>query len=162
MEIIDSTLITLGVLTRLKETYTLNWNGLHGFPHWVRVRNNGLKLASLNAADSRIVEWFAFLHDIKRKNDGADWLHGPRASQWIRDTFSEWIDLEPAALDLLCEACAGHTGGSNHPNLTVRTCWDADRLDLYRVGTKPNPKYLCTPEARQPDIIAWAMQNSVL
>jgi uncharacterized protein len=32
----------------------------------------------------------------------------------------------------------------------VQTCWDADRLDLGRVGIIPRPDRLCTEEARDP------------
>jgi uncharacterized protein len=35
---------------------------------------------------------------------------------------------------------------SEHP--TIGTCWDADRLDLGRVGARPDPKYMST-EARK-------------
>jgi len=162
LESIESAIITPDILARLREIYQLNWNGIHGCSHWMRVRTNGLRLAGLNGANPRIIEWFAFLHDIQRENDGADWFHGRRASELIRKTFYQWIDLTAAELDLLCQACAGHTGGIKHKDLTVRTCWDADRLDLYRVGTRPNPKYLCTQEARQKEIIAWAMHNSIV
>jgi uncharacterized protein len=45
-------------------------------------------------------------------------------------------------------------------NITVQTCWDADRLDLGRVGTTPDPRYLCTAAAKQSDIIEWALRRS--
>ena len=61
-------------------------------------------------------------------------------------------------MELLCRACTGHTAGGigEHEDITIRTCWDADRLDLLRAGITPNPKYLCTPAARDPDVITWA------
>jgi uncharacterized protein len=31
----------------------------------------------------------------------------------------------------------------------IRACWDADRLDLGRVGIEPHPELLCTPLARE-------------
>jgi uncharacterized protein len=42
------------------------------------------------------------------------------------------------------------------PDVTVRTCWDADRLDLGRVGVTPDPILLCTDVARRPETIRWA------
>ena len=39
-------------------------------------------------------------------------------------------------------------------------CWDADRLDLARVGIVPNPKYLCAAYARRPDVIQAAINRS--
>ena len=44
---------------------------------------------------------------------------------------------------------------------TVLTCWDADRLDLGRVGIRPDPKYLCTPAARDPEMLASAYLRSL-
>jgi uncharacterized protein len=35
-----------------------------------------------------------------------------------------------------------HSGGEVSTNKTIQTCWDADRLDLGRVGIIPAPKYL--------------------
>jgi uncharacterized protein len=45
--------------------------------------------------------------------------------------------------------------------VTVQTCWDADRLDLGRVGKHPHPRYLCTPAARDREVIEWAYRRSV-
>jgi uncharacterized protein len=45
--------------------------------------------------------------------------------------------------------------------MTVLTCWDADRLDLGRVGIKPNPHRLCTAAARDPMMIEWAYKRSI-
>jgi len=42
----------------------------------------------------------------------------------------------------------------------VQTCFDADRLDLERVGNPPEPELLCTTAARDQEMIAWALQNS--
>jgi len=44
-------------------------------------------------------------------------------------------------------------------NATVATCWDADRLDLGRVGIKPDARYLFSDEAKE---IANAAGFSVL
>jgi uncharacterized protein len=46
-------------------------------------------------------------------------------------------------------------------DVTVQTCWDADRLDLGRVGIRPVASRLCTPAARAPDVIAWAYARSL-
>jgi hypothetical protein len=35
-------------------------------------------------------------------------------------------------------------------------CWDADRLNLWRVGIKPDPRFLSTQPARSVERIAWA------
>jgi uncharacterized protein len=44
--------------------------------------------------------------------------------------------------------------GSTDGDLTVQTCWDADRLDLGRVGICPQSERLCTAAAKQ--LIKWA------
>ena len=36
---------------------------------------------------------------------------------------------------------------SEHP--TIGTCWDADRLDLGRVGIVPQPKFMSTAFAKE-------------
>jgi len=43
----------------------------------------------------------------------------------------------------------------------VQTCFDADRLDLGRVGKMPKTKYLCTDAGKSQEIIAWAHQRSI-
>ena len=63
--------------------------------------------------------------------------------------------------ELLYDACAHHTDGLIDGNVTVQTCWDADRLDLGRVGTTPDCEYLCTPYAKTEPIIRWANERAV-
>ena len=41
-----------------------------------------------------------------------------------------------------------HSDGAVDSDPTIQTCWDADRLDLGRVGIKPTAKYL-SPVASQ-------------
>ncbi len=57
---------------------------------------------------------------------------------------------------LLEYACQEHTAGLTQADVSVQACWDADRLDLLRVGTRPRPDRLCTAAAREPDLLAWA------
>jgi len=64
--------------------------------------------------------------------------------------------LDDDSFRLLYRACEGHTHERNHPDATIQTCWDADRLDLGRVGVMPHPSRLCTDVAKRPDIIKWA------
>lgn len=64
-------------------------------------------------------------------------------------------------LPLLLDALAGHSEGRLRADLTVQVCWDADRLDLGRVGVMPAAERLCTAAARDPLYIrrayAWAI-----
>jgi len=70
------------------------------------------------------------------------------------------IHLSDAEFALLHTACADHTKGLLDADITIQTCWDADRLDLGRVGTTPDPARLCTAAARDADMIRWAGQRS--
>jgi uncharacterized protein len=44
--------------------------------------------------------------------------------------------------------------GGTTADITIQTCWDADRLDLGRVGVFPDAARLCTGAARR--LIQWA------
>lgn len=149
--------ITNEFIDYLRQTYRLHWDGIHGWSHWMRVNENGLRLARMNGANQKLVIIFAFTHDMARENDGADYEHGPRAAEMIRNVVNQkFFHLNPDELGLLIEAVRLHTNGLLVADLTVQTCWDADRLDLNRVHILPAPHRLCTPEARQPEVLAWA------
>ena len=70
-------------------------------------------------------------------------------------TFS---DIE---FNLFHDAAMYQSDGLMKDDFTIQTCWDADRLDFYRVGIKPGPKRFCTPEARDPDVITRAVNRSL-
>ncbi len=149
------------VLQAAKERFVLGRRSVHGFAHWERVRSNGLRLAKQTGADPLIVELFAYLHDSCRESDGLDFEHGPRAAEfanWLRE--SAILQLEDHAFALLHEAIRDHTSGSLHSDPTIGTCWDADRLDLGRVGKRPHPRFLSTRHARTPPMIEWAWKRS--
>jgi uncharacterized protein len=140
------------VLTRpligfLRSQFCLDWYGIHGAKHWARVRANGLLLAEHTGAEHRIVELFAFLHDSCRRNENHDPEHGLRAAELTLKLQGRFFDLPANNLDQLVAACAGHTHESRHADITIATCWDADRLDLGRVGIEPDPARLCTEAA---------------
>lgn len=135
-------------------------DGIHGLPHWERVRDNGRRLAASTGADPVVVEYFAALHDACRHNDNHDLRHGPRAAELVRRLDPSLLPLDADRLDTLAEACRTHTSGTTTDDPTIATCWDADRLDLLRVGTRPDPKYLVTEAARDPAVIEWAMERS--
>lgn len=121
---------------------------IHGLQHWQTVARNGLYLCPFADADPEVVQYFGLLHDSMRENDGADAGHGLRAAEYLR-TLAEMLPLSPTQLDILASACRTHTYGSRPNNMTIAVCWDADRLDLGRVGITPNSAYLSTPEAKR-------------
>jgi uncharacterized protein len=156
-----TSLITDHMLNALRAEYTLNCNGIHGYPHWVRVWENGQRLAKTTAARIEVVELFAFLHDIHRRNDSYDPQHGSRAAEYVDSLQKTHFALSKDDLKLLRKACAGHSDGHIVADITVQTCWDTDRLDLGRAGIQPLPERLCTPAARGKEIIAWAYRRSL-
>ena len=145
----------------VRRQFALEWGGIHGAPHWARVRENGLRLAEVTGAKLSVIELFAFLHDSRRVNDGYDPEHGSRAALFAATLAGSVFELEPADLALLMTACRGHSDGLTVGDITVVTCWDADRLDLGRVGIKPHPARLCTQAARDPTVLEWAYQRSL-
>ena len=144
------------ILQGILEEYVLPWDGYHGIAHWARVLENGLRLAEETGANIEVVQLFAILHDSQRVNEGSDPLHGLRGATFALYLRGLLFDLPDQEFRLLHRACAGHTHERTHPNVTIQTCWDADRLDLGRVGITPHPSRLCTDAAKRPDILKWA------
>lgn len=144
------------VITIVLDSYELSPSGIHGVAHWARVLENGLRLAETTGANIEIVKLFAVLHDSQRQSDGHDPEHGPRAAEFARTLQNDVFHLSDHDFALLHKACAGHTHERTHPNITIQTCWDADRLDIGRVGMQPHPSRLCTDVAKRPETIKWA------
>jgi uncharacterized protein len=141
------------ILHAVLEGYALPWEGDHGVAHWARVLENGVRLAEESGADVEVVRLFALLHDARRVNEHTDPDHGPRAAEFAGSLRGRLFDLADPAFERLHRACHGHTHERTHPDVTIRTCWDADRLDLGRVGITPDPARLGTDVARRPETI---------
>ena len=148
------------VIHEVIDGFQLNINDIHGIHHWSRVLINGLWLAEETGANRKVITAFALLHDSQRLNDGRDPDHGLRGAQHgrlIRDRLPSMSDME---FDLFFDATERHTQGHVDADITTQTCWDADRLDLFRVGIYPAPRLLCTEAARKVDMIEWAVGRS--
>tara|TARA_R110001592_G_scaffold167228_4_gene402651 strand:- start:1425 stop:1871 length:447 start_codon:yes stop_codon:yes gene_type:complete len=133
------------------EQYKMNHHGYHGFNHWARVMKHGRFLAAKENANLKVVELFCIMHDTQRQNENRDPMHGCRAAKFAHKVRGIWFDISDRDMRLLDEALTYHSDGYTDADITVQTCWDADRLDLGRVGIKLNPKKLCTQTAK--DII---------
>ena len=130
---------------------------IHGESHWQRVAAAGLTLLTETpGADPALVFLFALFHDSMRLNDSYDPEHGPRGAALARELRGKAFDLEDAEMGLLAFACEEHANGGIGPDPTVGVCWDADRLNLWRVGIIPDPRFLSTEAARSEERIAWA------
>ena len=149
------------LITTIRSQFALDWDGIHGIQHWERVRENGLRLALATGADPVVVELFAYLHDSRRLDDWKDPGHGARAAMYLQTLRGRYFDMSDEELDLLVYACRHHSDRLMEGDVTVQTCWDADRLDLGRVGVRPDSRYLCTPAARDPALITWANRRSL-
>jgi len=149
------------LLAAIRRQYRLHWTGIHGVGHWARVLDAGLRLASVTGADREVVALFALFHDACRRNDGYDPQHGARGADLAASLVGPRFEGRTHQFELLLEACTHHTGGRTDADVTVATCWDADRLDLLRVGIHPSPRKLCTAAARDPALIAWANDRAV-
>lgn len=135
-------------------------DGVHGLPHWSRVWFHGRTLAAALDLNPAVLAWFAFLHDSQRENDGRDPRHGHRAADYAVRLRREGVidELTDREFEHLCEAMRLHSDGHTVGEPTILACWDADRLDLARVGTRPHPQRLCTAPARQPAVIEQAVR----
>ena len=144
------------VLQAILVDYELPLGGYHGVAHWARVLENGRGLAGETGANVEVVSLFAVLHDSRRINEGTDPDHGRRGAEFAVKLRGDVFDLDNHEFRLLCRACEGHTDERTHPDVTIQTCWDSDRLDLGRVGITPHPSRLCTETAKRSETINWA------
>ena len=124
-------------------------NSIHGPSHWRRVERNGLLVAARSGAVEAVVRLFAVFHDSRREHDGSDDTHGARGAAYATRFRGMLFDISDEHFELFHYACTWHTHGrlSDHP--TIGTCWDADRLDLGRVGRKPAARYMSTEFGRE-------------
>ena len=120
----------------------------HGLSHWERVECNGLLLAT-DEVNRAVVRLFAYLHDKWRVDDWEDLEHGKRAAEnlpALRGTLLEC--LTDKEFELLRKACELHTVCHSTGNPTIDACFDADRLDLMRVGIMPDPERMATERGK--------------
>lgn len=133
---------------RLLSEFQLPTESIHGPSHWKRVETYGLHLARHNGADPSVVRLFAYFHDCCRIAEEFDPDHGLRAAQKARE-MSSALKLTDEALETLYQACAGHTDLKFSHDPTIGACWDADRLDLDRVGVDTDPDFFSTTEGKR-------------
>ena len=150
----------LQLVEAIKQQYRLDWHGIHGMAHWARVWENGMRLAEETGANTEVVGYFALFHDACRLNDGRDSQHGKRGAELAAQWRNEFFVLNDEEFDLLYTACTYHTSGETEADPTIQTCWDADRLDLGRVGITPVAHRLCTAAAKRAETIAWAINRA--
>lgn len=139
---------------------------IHGPAHWSRVRRFGALLAEkeqLPVAARACVEIFALLHDLAREDDGGGNQHAIDGSSYMDEVMPcVFGQLSLDQIETVRVAIRYHSDGmvarqANEKGLfdeldwprdlltrTVGCCWDADRLDLPRVGIHPVPELMST------------------
>lgn len=131
---------------------------VHGPEHWRRVAVVGLELLrEVPDADPFSVLRFALFHDSQRYTDSTDPGHGRRGGAMARELLEE-DGVSADRVDLIVDACAKHTAGQVSADPTIGVCWDSDRLNLWRVGSRPSPVLLSTEAARSLERIEWARE----
>ena len=141
-------------ITPIKDFAIDGWTlgEIHGISHWQRVERNGILLSMdnghlRNGVKINVVRAFAYLHDKCRIDDWEDLEHGPRAAEMIPSIRESILKgLTDEEITLLEKACRYHTLAHKTGDITVDICFDADRLDLGRVGVTPNPKLMATEQ----------------
>lgn len=139
---------------------------IHGPRHWSHVALLGEKLAEQNNLDDsskRCIKAFAWLHDLWREDDGPDREHGRMAAKMLRTLDCGLVcSLSESEKRLVERACMYHSDGyiaeeaydlgllegidmdEDVVITTVGCCWDADRLELLRLGCHPDPELMST------------------
>ena len=84
-------------------------------------------------------------------NNNYDPDHGRRAAAYAQEMRGRLFELEEASFELLYKAIAEHADGHVSEDITIGTCFDADRLDLRRVGIEPDPAFISN----------WQVQNTL-
>jgi uncharacterized protein len=138
------------VLDHAKSVFRLKMTD-HGPAHWEQVERNAIKLADRTFnCDKKVVRLFAILHDCKRENEFDDPDHGRRAAQVAKDLHGQGkLPVTSEQLEKLIYALELHNDGQISDDPTIGACWDADRLDLIRVGVMPDPVFLSTEAGKQ-------------
>jgi uncharacterized protein len=139
------------VLNEAKRVFQLDpKRSLHGPGHWQQVERNVIEIGeNTPGCDVEIARLFAILHDCKRQNEGTGEKHGEWAAEFARELYDKgMLDLDPKRMAILEYAIRSHNDGMVNSDPTIGVCWDADRLDLPRVGITPDASLLSTQYAK--------------
>lgn len=129
-------------------------SSIHSEQHWKCVAVLGHILSQeVPNCDLQVIILFSLFHDSMRITDGFDPLHGRRGGQFARLLHGQLFVASPQQMSLLQTACDAHTYGKVCEEPTIGVCWDADRLDLWRCGARPNSDLLSTSAARKASIV---------
>lgn len=124
--------------------------GIHDSNHWFTVARLGMAIALAEGGDPSVALLFGLYHDCRRFDNGSDPEHGLRAAELVKKHFTEKeLDISVPQFERLYTACSRHSDGLVYQDVTISACWDADRLDLTRVGWETRPELLGTETAKR-------------
>lgn len=155
-----SEVVTQKFIDHVCSIYQLDHFGHHGIEHWLRVLHNGRLIAAKVGANIKVVELFSLLHDTQRQDEWEDPEHGKRAAQYAKSIRGIWFEVTNEEMWQLQQALSLHSDGLVVKDPTIGACWDADRLDLARVGLRPDPQYLCHDFSKQKQVLNEAIARS--
>ncbi|MEQ9460448.1 MAG: hypothetical protein RIG82_05810 [Phycisphaeraceae bacterium] len=93
------------------------------------------------------------MHQLAQLRGAHAGQRGDPPGAFFTGEFHESLTMiNPVRFEQLRYACQYHTLKTHSNDPTIWACWDADRLDLGRVGITPSPRYLNTHRAKE---IAW-------
>lgn len=145
------------LLDAIQDAAPLQGSYIHGDQHWRAVAEVGLRLvAGSPRADRDVVFLFALFHDSKRENEDEDPGHGARGAKLAESLHGRLYRLPDQRLEFLLAACRQHSDGRFSDHATIGVCFDADRLNLWRVGKEPDAKFLSTDGALDEDLQRWS------
>lgn len=143
-------MVNLGAIwSRVLKDTSVTHASIHGPVHWARVERNGLYVAQKTGANQMIVQLFAVFHDCMRQNEHIDPGHGRRGAEYAVQIKNELINIPADDFDKFYYACEWHTDQITTDDITIAACWDADRLDLGRVGIILDPQYMNSKPAQE-------------
>jgi HD superfamily phosphodiesterase len=121
--------------------------GLHGFDHLGRVAILAGRLARAVGEDVESAVVMGFLHDSARKDDGGGCLHAIESAVLARKLLLEFYPQMDRGR--ICDSIKRHADGETTSDLMVACLWDADRLELKRLGRVVDPDLLSTEIAKR-------------
>jgi uncharacterized protein len=116
---------------------------MHGEPHWRAVAWAGLRIRELAPGiHPGVLVAFGLLHDCRRETDDWDPEHGERGALVAARSAPLKRLLGAEGRELVAEACRLHERGRTRPDTpAIGACWDADRVNLVRLGFRLDPRY---------------------
>lgn len=137
------------IIQKILADTTVHWGSIHGIGHWKRVAGYGCFLSKHEKVEERILVLFGYFHDCKRHSHGSDPEHGSRAAEYLLTYSPEELGLSEQEQHRLAVACKYHTCELDTTDLSIKACWDCDRLDIGRLGIKTDPNRLFTKTAKR-------------